>query len=40
MNGLKIFAVLIGIVFFGVENTYGKDNADETSIEIDDYNLN
>ena len=38
MKGLKVLIVLIGIVFFGIENTYGQEQQEET-VSHDDVNL-
>jgi len=40
MNNLKTYIVLIGIVFFGIKNTYGQQvTNNKSSIEVDDNTL-
>jgi len=39
MRNIKVLFVLIGIIFFGVENTYGQETNDKSPIEADDNTL-
>jgi len=39
MRSLKVLFVLIGIIFFGVQNTYGQETNDTSSVEADNNSL-